>query len=86
MRRALAWLVSVPLMVAATVSAHALAYLIEVPDPQARAALLSATGHGYGDWIPLTLAVLGAAALVGLTGGIRQLPPTAACGGDPCRD
>jgi hypothetical protein len=34
-----------------------IAYRIEIPDAGARAAVLEATGHGYGDWVPVAVAV-----------------------------
>lgn len=66
MRRASAWLVVVPLMVAGTEAAHALAYRLVYPQAAVRWQVLAATGHGYLGWAPLLLGVGGALALVGL--------------------
>jgi len=61
MRRSLAWLVAVPLMLGGSELAHALAYRIAYPDVPVRMQALLATGHGYLRWLPL---VFGAAAAV----------------------
>lgn len=66
MRRRLAWLVAVPSMLAGTEAAHALAYRIVFPQSHVRVAALAVTGHGYLAWLPLVLALAGAASLVGL--------------------
>jgi hypothetical protein len=58
MRRAVAWVVALPLAVAATVAAHALDYRLAVPDADARAALLAATGHDYDARIAFLLALV----------------------------
>jgi hypothetical protein len=73
MRRALAWLVAMPLMAAATLAAHALDYRLVAPDAGARATLLAATGHSYEAWLPFALAVLSASAVVALAGGAAEL-------------
>jgi len=57
MRRGLVWVVSVPLLVAGTEAAHALAYRIAYPDPVERSYALAASGHGYLAHLPLALAV-----------------------------
>ena len=54
-----AWLLSLPVAIAGCLAAHALAYLIAIPDPHDRATLLERTGHGYLAHLP----VLGAAGL-----------------------
>jgi hypothetical protein len=51
-RRALVWLLSLPLMLAGSQVAHALAYRIAYPEAQLRAQDLVATGHSYLDIIP----------------------------------
>lgn len=66
MRRRLAWLVALPLVLAGTEAAHALAYRIVFPQSHLRLVVLAASGHGYLVWLPLVLALAGAAALVGL--------------------
>jgi hypothetical protein len=57
MRRAAAWAVAAPILVAGSWAAHVIAYRIEIPNAGARAAVLQATGHGYADWIPVLVAV-----------------------------
>jgi hypothetical protein len=66
MRRRLAWLVALPSMLAGTEAAHALAYRIIFPQSHVRVVALAISGHGYLAWLPLVLALCGAAALVGL--------------------
>ena len=66
MRRGLAWTLAVPLMLAGSQAAHALAYVWVYPQAHARLRVLVATGHGYLTWLPLLLALGGAAALVAL--------------------
>ena len=61
MRRSLAWLVAVPLMLVGSEAAHALAYRYAYPELHVRMQVLIVTGHGYLRWLPL---VLGAAAAV----------------------
>ena len=60
MRRSLAWLVAVPLMLAGSQAGHALAYRFAYPDLPVRVQALVATGHGYLRWLPLTFAIAGA--------------------------
>jgi hypothetical protein len=74
MRRAAAWLVALPLMLAATAAAHALDYRLVVPNAGARATLLAATGHGSGDWVPLLLAASISTAVVARAGAHRIGP------------
>jgi len=52
-RRRLAWLVSVPLMVAGSQVAHSLAYRIVYPVASERDLVLQQTGHGYFAQAPL---------------------------------
>ena len=66
MRRAAAWLVALPLMLAATAAAHALDYRLVVPGADGRETLLAATGHGSGDWLPRLLAATIATAIVAI--------------------
>jgi hypothetical protein len=73
MRRALAWLVAVPLMGAATMAAHALDYRLVAPDASARSTLLAATGHSYQAWLPFALAALSASAVIALARGAAEL-------------
>ena len=60
MRRCLAWLVAVPLVLAGSETAHVLAYRIAYPAVPARLHVLLATGHGYMRWVPLAFGVAGA--------------------------
>jgi hypothetical protein len=66
MRRGIAWLVAVPLLLASTQAAHVVAYRIVYPGTPLRAQALLATGHGYLDRLPLALGAAGAIALVAL--------------------
>ncbi len=86
MRRSLAWLVAVPLMLAGSQIAHVLAYRIVYPEASLRLRDLVETGHGYMTMLPLALGV--AAAVVGLSlaasavdaargRSVQQLPPWA---------
>jgi hypothetical protein len=65
MRRCLAWLVAVPLMLAGSEAAHVLAYRIAYPAVPVRLHQLVATGHGYSRWLPLAFGI--AAAVVALS-------------------
>lgn len=67
MRRWIPWLVSVPLLVCGSWSAHGLSYWLVEADGLARGQLLEATGHGYASYMPIFLATLGALLLAGLT-------------------
>jgi hypothetical protein len=66
MRRSLAWMLAVPLMLAGSQAAHALAYVWVYPEAHARVRILLASGHSYAAWLPLVLALGGAAALAAL--------------------
>jgi hypothetical protein len=66
MRRSLAWAVAVPMMLCGTWAAHAVDYRMAVPNPEARATLLAATGHGYDEWLSLVLAISIACLLIAL--------------------
>ena len=65
MRRSLAWLVAVPLMLAGSEAAHALAYRLAYPELHVRMQVLLVTGHGYLRWLPLVVGV--AASVVALS-------------------
>ena len=66
MRRGLAWLVAVPLMLAGSQAAHVLAYRWVYPEAHVRLLALASTGHGYLAQLPIALGVGGAIALVSL--------------------
>jgi hypothetical protein len=66
MRRSLAWLVAVPLMLAGSQAAHVLAYRWAYPDAPVRLRALFATGHGYTSKLPLALGIAAAVAVVSL--------------------
>jgi hypothetical protein len=65
-RRRSIWLVALPAMLAGTEAAHGLAYRLVFPQATLRFHVLAATGHGYLAWLPLVLALAGAAAAIGL--------------------
>jgi hypothetical protein len=86
MRRSLAWLVAVPLMLAGSQVAHVLAYRIVYPEANVRLHALLETGHGYMSALPLALGVAGAVVALSLAAavadaargrGVRPLPPWA---------
>ena len=62
-RRALAWFLSVPLVLGGVECAHWLAYRLVYPDPYVRAQALSDSGHSYLGYAPVFFAVVGAVAL-----------------------
>jgi hypothetical protein len=63
-RRVVALALSLPLMIAGGVAAHAVAYALAVPNAAARQSLEAATGHAYTAWLP---------ALIGVTGGVALI-------------
>ncbi len=86
MRRSLAWLVAVPLMLAGTQVAHVLAYRIVYPQAGIRLHALLETGHAYMSLLPLALGFAGAVVGLSLVAtvadaargiGVRSLPPWA---------
>jgi len=86
MRRGLAWLVAVPLMLAGSQVAHMLAYRIVYPEASIRVQDLVATGHGYMSMLPLALGVAAAVVVLSLAASaldaargrdMRSLPPWA---------
>ena len=81
MRQRLAWLSTLPLMVAGVLAGHGLAYRLAIPDAHARADALAHSGHGYLGHAPLALTVclgllLAALAFQALAGfrGARSRP------------
>jgi len=81
MRRRLAWLVTVPLLLAGSQAAHVLAYRWVYPEAHVRLRMLLATGHAYMSRLPLALGGAGAVALVALTAAALD-----AARGRPVRD
>lgn len=86
MRRSLAWLVALPLMLAGSQVAHVLAYRIVYPQATIRLHALVETGHGYMSALPLALGIAGAIVALSLVAsvldaargrGVRSLPPWA---------
>lgn len=70
MRRFALWLVALPLMLAGTECAHALAYRIVYPEASVRWQVLAQTGHGYLGWAPLVLGVAGAVIVAGVASSV----------------
>lgn len=66
MRRGLAWLFALPLMLAGSQVAHILAYRWVYPSSRVRLHALLTTGHGYMDRLPLLFGVGSAVAFVSL--------------------
>src|SRR5579871_4747634 len=86
MRRGLAWLVAVPLLVSGSQVAHVLAYRLVYPDAGVRLGALVRSGHGYMSLLPLALGAAAAVTLVSLALAVadaargrrvRPLPPWA---------
>jgi hypothetical protein len=74
-RRALAWLVAVPLVLGGAQLAHAADYWLIAPDPHERAELIAGTGHGYFSYLPFAVALFGAllaAALIAVSWDARR--------------
>src|SRR5579872_4066222 len=73
-RRAAAWLLAMPLMVAGSQVAHVFAFRLVYPQANVRLEALLATGHGYivgyPAFLPLLFGVLGGMVLVGFLWGI----------------
>jgi hypothetical protein len=59
----MAWLLSVPLMVAGVEGAHWLVYRVVYPDAYTRSQVLAASGHGYLNDAPTFFAIAGALGL-----------------------
>jgi hypothetical protein len=66
MRRGLAWLAAIPLMLAGSQAAHVFAYRWVYPEAHVRVLTLAATGHGYLAQLPIALGVGAAITLVSL--------------------
>lgn len=86
MRRSLAWLVAIPLMLAGSQVAHVLAYRIVYPEAGIRLHALIETGHGYMSLLPIALGIAGAIVALSLVASlldtvrgtrVRTAPPWA---------
>ncbi len=66
MRRALTWLVALPVLLAGSQAAHVLAYRWVYPEAHVRVQALASTGHGYLSHLPLALGIAGAIASLSL--------------------
>lgn len=66
MRRALTWLLALPVILVGSQAAHGLAYWWAYPQTDLRAAILSHTGHGYFTYAPIALGFLGAIELAAI--------------------
>ncbi len=75
-RRAAAWLLMLPLMLAGSQLAHVFAYRLVYPESQVRLRELLATGHSYMSYLPLLLGIGAALELVAfgslVVGGVRR--------------
>lgn len=71
MRRGLSWLLALPLVLAGSQLAHAVAYRVAVPDSHERAHLLAATGHRYLEYAPLVAGLCSATVVVALALHVR---------------
>jgi hypothetical protein len=80
MRRALVWMLVLPLTAGGCLAAHALAYRLVAPHAHERDNLLALTGHGYLGYAPLVLGVLVAVLAVALA-----IVVVAAARGTSCR-
>ena len=72
MRRWTLWAVVVPLMLAGTEVAHALAYRIVYPIAAVRWHVLATSGHGYMGYAPLVFGVGSAVLLAGLASTVAD--------------
>jgi hypothetical protein len=70
--RLIAWLATLPLAVAGTQVAHSLAYRLTTPVESERVLELSATGHAYGDYVPLVLAIGAVVVAFALVAEVRR--------------
>jgi hypothetical protein len=72
MRRSLAWLSALPLIVAGSQVAHVFAYRWVYPSSQVRLQALLATGHGYMDQLPLVFGIGAAVASLSLLAAVLE--------------
>jgi hypothetical protein len=73
MRRSLAWLSVLPLILAGSQVAHVLAYRWVYPSAHVRLQELLSTGHGYMDRLPLVFGIAAAVAFVSLLVAIADV-------------
>jgi len=66
MRRSLAWLVAVPLMLVGSQAAHVLAFRLVYPNAGVRLRELLQTGHSYESFLPLLLGLAASVTVVSL--------------------
>jgi hypothetical protein len=71
-RRALSWLVVLPLAVGGSQLAHAEAYRLVYADPHERAHVLDGSGHAYFSYAPAAFALALAVLLCGLAGWLAH--------------
>ena len=69
MRRSLAWLLSLPLILAGSQVAHVLVYRLVYPEAGVRLTALVQSGHGYMSVLPFALGVAGAVTVLSLLVG-----------------
>jgi hypothetical protein len=70
MRRRLAWLAALPLIVVGSQVAHVFAYRWVYPSSQVRMHTLLSTGHSYMEWLPVVFGIAAAIALVSLVAAV----------------
>jgi hypothetical protein len=70
MRRSVAWLSALPLILVGSQVAHVVAYRLVYPSSPVRLHELVSTGHGYMERLPLVLGIAGAVAVVSLLAGV----------------
>jgi hypothetical protein len=72
MRRSVAWLSALPLILAGSQVAHVIAYRLVYPSSHVRLHELVSTGHDYMEQMPLVLGIGGAVASLSLLVGIAD--------------
>lgn len=72
MRRTLAWLSALPLVLAGSQAGHALAYRWVYPEATVRVGALAGSGHGYLSLLPLALGVAMAVLVLSLVAGVAD--------------
>jgi hypothetical protein len=73
MRRGLAWLSALPLMLAGSQVAHVLVYRWVYPSSGLRFHVLVSSGHGYMEKLPVLFALAGAVVFVSLAVGVLDV-------------